>query len=305
MRASYILAGLGIATILYLTIRFLRFTYLYLRPSSLKKYCHGESPWALVTGATDGIGFGLAQELASNGFNVIVHGRNPSKLEQRMSQLNREFPNRAFRTLIADSSDASHQQMESVIAAVKGLRITVLVNNVGGGSSNKPLEDYTYAEVDRLVNVNACFPVQLTRTMIPILSNIDGPAMIMNIGSLADSFVPYAVPYGASKAFNMAMSSSLDVEQRAEGTDIEVIGISVGKVTDVGHSNDPVTFFTPGARTMARAALARLGCRKSVVVGYFGHAVQKFIFDLLPASARDNMVIPVMRGYKERTDKLT
>lgn len=54
----------------------------FLRPSQLHKYRDSElSSWALVTGASDGIGLELARELLAQGFNVLVHGRNETKLE--------------------------------------------------------------------------------------------------------------------------------------------------------------------------------------------------------------------------------
>ena len=90
------LSGLGVAAVSYTSLKFLRFIYLYTRPSSVERYFYGDSPWALVTGASDGIGFGIAQELATNGLNVILHGRNPEKLERTKIQLEGEFRNVNF-----------------------------------------------------------------------------------------------------------------------------------------------------------------------------------------------------------------
>ncbi len=102
----------------------------------------------------------------------------------------------------------------------------------------------------------------------------------------------------------MATSSSLTVEMKAEGRrNIEILAIPVGKVTEVAHSDDPVTWFTPGARTMAKAALQRVGSGKPIVIGHFGHAVQKFFLDLLSASVWFAVVVPVMRRYKENEMK--
>ena len=91
---SQTLAMLGIITILYLAIRFFRFIHLYARPSSLKRYLHGPNAWALVTGASDGIGRAFAQEL---------HGRNHIKLESIKAQLQNQFPIVEFRVLVADA----------------------------------------------------------------------------------------------------------------------------------------------------------------------------------------------------------
>lgn len=303
MNTSQTLWGFGIATAAYTTLRCLRFIYLYTQASSIKRYLYGHDPWALVTGASDGIGLGIAHELATKGFNVILHGRNPEKLDRTKNQLEKEHKNVDFRTAILDASSATSQQIDGLVASLDGLNLTVLVNNVGGGVKVQPLEKCTAEEVDFAINVNARFPAQLTRALLPKLSRPEGPTLIMNIGSLADSGVPYATVYGGSKAFNMAMSSSLAVEVKVEAKDIEVLAIPIGRVTDCAHNEEPSSFFTPTARTMARACVDRVGCGRPVVVGYIGHAMQKFLIDLLPVFVFEMLVVPAMKVRKENAEK--
>ena len=303
MDASKSLFGLGVAAVSYTSLRFLRFVYLYTRPSSVKRYLYGPSPWALVTGASDGIGFGIAQELATNGFNVILQGRNPGKLEKTKIQLEGEFKSVQFRIAVLNASSATSQQIEDLVVSLDSLNLTILVNNVGGGATVQALEKNTAEELDFLINVNARFPAQLTKALLPKLTRPDGPTLIMNIGSLADSGVPYATVYGGSKAFNMAMSTSLAVEIKAEGKNIEVLAIPVGRVTDVAHSKESSSFFTPTARTMAKACVDRIGCGRRVVVGYVGHAMQKFLIDQLPWIVCEMLVVPTMKDRKANDER--
>ena len=300
MTASQLLFALGATTASYTALRFLRFCYLYTRPSSIKRYLYGNTPWALVTGASDGIGRGIAQELATHGFNVVLHGRNPEKLERTKTLLQDQHQNLQFRTVVLNASTATYQQIDDLVASLGHLNLTVLVNNVGGNVKVQPLEDNTAEEIDSSINVNARFPTQLTRALLPKLARPDGPTLIMNIGSLADSGVPYATVYGGSKAFNMAMSSSLAVEGKVEGKGIEVLAIPVGRVTDVGHNKESSSFFTPTARTMARACVDRVGCGRQVVVGYVGHAIQKLLIDMLPQIVFEKLVVPTMKDRKEQ-----
>ena len=193
--------------------------------------------------------------------------------------------------------------MDNFVASIDGLDLTVLVNNVGGGVKIQPLEYNTAEDLDFSINVNARFPSQLTRALLPKLARPDGPTLIMIIGSIADSGVPYATVYGGSKAFNMAMSSSLVVEVKTEGKNIEVLAIPVGRVTDVAHFKEPSSFFTPTARTMARACVDRVGCGRQVVVGYVGHAMQKFVIDLLPSIVFEMLVVPTMKEGKEQEER--
>lgn len=298
MNTSKSLFGLGVAAVSYTSLRFLRFIYLYTRHSSVKRYLYGLSPWALVTGASDGIGLGIAQELATHGFNVILHGRNPEKLERTKIQLEGAFKSVQFRIAVLNASSATSQQIEDLVASLHSLNLTILVNNVGGGATVQALEKNTAEELDFLINVNARFPAQLTKALLPKLTRPDGPTLIMNIGSLADSGVPYATVYGGSKAFNIAMSTSLAVEIKAEGKNIEVLAIPVGRVTDVAHSKEPSSFFTPTARTMGKACVDRVGCGRRVVVGYVGHAMQKFLIDQLPWIVYEMLVVPTMKDRK-------
>ena len=303
MYTSQTLVVLCVATVTRTALRFLRFICLYTRQSSIKLYLYGNEPWALVTGASDGIGLGIAHELAVNGFNIILHGRNPEKLHGAKFQLEGEHKNLQFRAAVLDASSATGQQIEAFVASLQGLNLTVLVNNVGGGAKIQPLEKNTAEDLDFLINVNARFPAQLTKALLPNLARKDGSTLIMNIGSLADSGVPYATVYGGSKAFNMAMSSSLAVEVKAEGKNIEVLAIPVGRVTDVAHSKEPSSFFTPTARTMGKSCVDRVGCGRKVVVGYVGHAMQKFVIDMLPSIVYEMLVVPTMKDRKAAEER--
>ena len=300
---SQTFATVGIISTSLLAIRFFRFVHLYARPSSLKRYLHGDDAWALVTGASDGIGRGFAHELAQNGFNVVLHGRNVTKLENVKAQLQNQFPMLDFRILVADASSTSYQQIDALIASVNDLHLTVLINNAGGGVTVAPLEDTTSEDVDAIMNLNARFPTQLTKALLPQLTQTNSPSLIMNIGSMGDFCVPYATVYGGSKGFNMTWSSSLAMELKSEGKIVEVLAISVGRVTDVSHNKKDASFFTPSASTMAKAALQRVGCGKPVVVGYVGHALQKFLVGLLPFSITSRAVTSVMKGVWKENQK--
>lgn len=101
----------------------------------------------------------------------------------------------------------------------------------------------------------------------------------------------------------MAMSSSLAVEIKADGKDVEILAIPVRRITDVGHSKKPASFFTPTAETMARACVDCVGCERQVVVGYVNHDMQKLVIDLLPSIVFEMLVLPTMKERKEREER--
>lgn len=293
----HVLAGIGTIALVYLVLRFCRFLKLYARPSSLPLYRHGSESWALVTGASDGIGKCIATELARTGFNVVLHGRNSSKLDGVVEGLRHDFPKRKFVAAVLDASSATNQEIKDLVASLADIHLTILVNNVAGGQIVQPLTNTSADQVDLSLNCNARFPAQLTRAILPRFANSKQPSLILNIGSAANSIAPYATMYGGSKACNMAMSSSLSTEMVAEGLDnkIEILCISVARVTEAAQNKAPVSLFTPAASTMAKAALQRVGCGRSVVVGYFWHAVQLAFLDVAPHGVITRTVVPIMR----------
>jgi 17beta-estradiol 17-dehydrogenase / very-long-chain 3-oxoacyl-CoA reductase len=131
------LAAVGGVWASYQLYRLANFTwYHFLRPNAMNKYKEGVigSPWAIVTGASDGIGLGFAQELASQGFNVILHGRNAQKLQSVSDTLHAQFPGRKFKILVLDAiQDAGDvDKIQAALAQFKDLEVKVLINNVGG-----------------------------------------------------------------------------------------------------------------------------------------------------------------------------
>ncbi|KAK3185944.1 hypothetical protein K4F52_005399 [Lecanicillium sp. MT-2017a] len=104
---------------------------IYLLPSRFDRYAHrapdGSPPWAMVTGASDGIGLAFAGELASRGFNVVLHGRNPDKLARVMADLQARNPERTFRIVIADAATVA------CVSCIKG------GGSHGGSGGDAPL----------------------------------------------------------------------------------------------------------------------------------------------------------------------
>lgn len=110
---------------------FLRRTDLY------KKYLSGPRPYALITGATDGIGKALAKELYNKGFNLIIHGRNEKKILSVIDELklnSSSFPDGGTGEIKYFVADAGRGDVdfEGIASSFRGLNITLMVNNIGG-----------------------------------------------------------------------------------------------------------------------------------------------------------------------------
>jgi 17beta-estradiol 17-dehydrogenase / very-long-chain 3-oxoacyl-CoA reductase len=303
----------GLVTVLYIAYHFLCFVVLYTRPSKLRRYLHnsheGKPPWAMITGASDGIGKALAHELALHGFNVVLHGRNATKLAAVEVTLRANHPDRDFRVLVADAShlpctscmessdekaavsdttDTTPISISRIVQALSDLHLTVLINNAGAPGSPKhlPLESYAQGMVLGQTNLNCIFPLLLTAALLPQLQNT-APALLLNVGSQGDLCPPLTNFYGPAKAMLMHLAVVVAREQQLARSGVEVLGVRAGETTGTVDRTWEPSLLEPPADVMARAILARVGCGRRVVVGWWRHAVLENVMLSLPGFCVD------------------
>ncbi|MCJ1403124.1 hypothetical protein MMC11_006347 [Xylographa trunciseda] len=291
----------GIATASYAALRASSALYSFLRPSSLPNYQHGpKDSWALITGASDGIGYGFAEELCSRGFNVVLHGRNEQKLERCAAKLAQDFPLRKTRLFIADAS-AGSIPVDELLKIISDIQLTVLVNNVGGthplSAPFKSLEEHTIEEINKVINLNAGFTTQITKTLLPTLIR-NGPSLILNIGSLSYLEGPWISVYVGTKGYLISYSNALQTELRADGKDVTVHAVLVGAVSSNGLKVE-TSLFVPSSRVEAKATLDNVGRGSVSITPYLPHAIQKFFLTNAPPSLGRMFMIRTIRAIKD------
>ncbi|KAH7304035.1 putative oxidoreductase,short chain dehydrogenase [Stachybotrys elegans] len=309
-------SAFGLLTISFLLTQLVRLALVYLRPSRLSRFAHaspsGAAPWALVTGASDGIGRAFAQELAAAGFNVALHGRNRDKLSKVVELFQAEFPQREFTILVADAglvpcgacleTTGPSPELVAMQQQLSSLHLTVLINNAGGGTGIfQPVSAAAPITTAKNTSLNALFPLELTRMLLPQLAR-NGPSLVVNLSTMGDAGFPLIASYSASKAFTMAITRALRLEMLMNNEPVEVLGIKVGRVTGTGPCRDPSSTFLPSAETMAKAALSKAGYGGGIVVGYWAHAIQQLgasLFAVLPEWVEDNVKIGIMRKMED------
>jgi short-subunit dehydrogenase len=285
------LSYIGLATVGYITYKFTSQATTFLLPSTLKSRYNPnlKANWAIVTGATDGIGFGFCQELCARGFNVILHGRNAAKLEKRQRELAAEFPDAKTGSLVLDVQalkkddvDGIADQVRLIIEKGGGGMLTVLVNNIGGETKAAAmLSELTYEDVDATFCLNAVFMTQLSRVLMPVLGGNGVPGLVLNVSSVAAIGLPYITVYSGAKGYVESFTGALSAEMKAEGKNIEVMALKSAEVQSGGY-DIPTSLFVPTARTLASAGLNRVGCGREIVWAYFWHWVQGISMDVLP-----------------------
>jgi short-subunit dehydrogenase len=302
------LSSIGLLTLIWATLVFLRQATVYLLPCKLQQYNRAKdghrSSWALVTGATDGIGFAFCQELCARGFNVILLGRNEAKLSKRAAELREQFPTSTVGSITLDAVpvDSAVNAVATMASDIMGSgRLSVLVNNVGG--ETRPymtLGEYTFEEVQATVDKNAVFMAQLTRVLLPVLLRAER-SLVLNVSSLSAFGLPYISIYSGTKGFVDSFTRALQAECAAEKNGVDVMGLKVGQVSTPGYPHGP-NLFIPTARVMAKAGLDRVGSGKTIVWGYFWHWLQGLSFILLPRSILMKVTAQKMMALKKEEE---
>jgi uncharacterized protein len=180
--------------------------------------------YALITGASKGIGAAIADELARRKFDVLLVARSETPLRELAAHLVSTYGIRADYLVLDLATDTAAQQLFDWCQA-KNYPVSVLVNNAGYGLSG-PFEKYTVAEHTDMLQVNVLTLMQLCRLFLPILRQ-QTRGYILNIASSAAyQAVPGLTLYAASKSLVLQFSRGLHQELRK--TNVSVTAVSPG-----------------------------------------------------------------------------
>ncbi|HWD86101.1 MAG TPA: SDR family oxidoreductase [Solirubrobacteraceae bacterium] len=163
------------------------------------------SPTAIVTGASQGLGFALAQELAHRNWRLVIDARTQSDLERAANELG------ALTDVDAVAGDVADDWHRGALMAAAGERIDLLVNNAShlGPSPQPALDAYPLDELEHVLRVNLLAPLALIQLAVPRMSG----GCVINVTSDA-AVEPYPGwgGYGASKAALDQLTAILGAE---------------------------------------------------------------------------------------------
>lgn len=175
--------------------------------------------WALVTGATAGIGESFTRLLAAKGFNLVLVARDEARLHERAAGLIENFGAESV-VIVADlATEAGCAKIEDYIRANE---IEVLINNAGFGI-NKAFTRSDLAKEEEVLKVLVRTPMRLMHVALPAMKERNS-GVVINVSSVA-SFIAGGA-YSAAKAYLTVLSESLSTELSA--TNIKVSALCPG-----------------------------------------------------------------------------
>jgi hypothetical protein len=176
---------------------------------------------ALITGATGGIGYEFADICASKGINLVLVGRNESKLEKIASDFVKKYTVSVTK-VTADLSDPDSPQTVYDAVQKEELTIDYLINNAGFGDFGMFTET-DWAKEQAMMQVNMTTLVQLTKLFLPKMIN-NGSGAVMNLASTA-AFQPgpLMAVYYATKSFVLSFSEAIGYELKGTGVTVTAL----------------------------------------------------------------------------------
>jgi len=268
---------------------YLIYKFFFREGKDLKRY--GE--WAVVTGATDGIGKAYAFELASQGLNVLVIARSEEKLGDTVKELTAKFPKLQFDQLKVDFSAFDAAARAAVKARVEKLDVGVLINNVG---MSYPFTKYFHelkdSEIADILEINIHSCTWMTRI---VLGDVDassrsreetsgmllrGRGAIVNTSSGGGRLTsPLLAEYSAAKSFVQLFSKGLTAELAPKGIDVQVqtplfVTTKMAKIRKASLT-------VPSPEDYVKCAARHIGY-DAEVSPFWAHSLQLWILSLLP-----------------------
>src|SRR5258708_194115 len=209
-------------------------------------------PWALVTGASSGIGKELSRQLAANGINVVMAARRIDLLKEVGDGIEREF-SVEFRAVQVDLSEEGF--IDKIKDATRDLDIGLLVSNAGAARAGE-FVNLALKDLHDQISVNVVAHMELVRYFAPrLVKRARGGVML--IGAMwASHGIPYMANPSATKAYVSAFVEALHDELEKHGVAVTVLTPGATDTAAV-----PEIMIDPGAMPMKPMSVAQLASK--------------------------------------------
>ncbi len=245
-----------------------------------------EIKYALVTGATGGLGKAFSKELAKQGYTLLLTGRNKEKLSALQEELRTEFPETQTRIYAVDLSNEGDRCALTDAIRADGVRLSLLAN-VAGVDIQKGVAEYTQEKIVLQCRVNLEAAVSLCQFAITHKAET---LKIVNVASVSGIYpMPYFAIYSATKSALVSFSVALREEMR--GKDVSVTAVLPGAIPTRDDIKEQIKgqglwgkLAALPPETVARDALKAVNRNKPRAIIGFWNNVMHFFTAWMPES---------------------
>ncbi|MGO8756535.1 MAG: SDR family NAD(P)-dependent oxidoreductase [Terracidiphilus sp.] len=239
--------------------------------------------WALVTGASSGIGAALARELAGRGAKLILTARRRERLESLAGEL--EAKGTETRIVVADLSDpvAPRQIYDATEGA--GVAVDLLINNAGLGQYGAFCTSEAEQELSQ-VRVNCEAMVRLSRLFLPRMVERRRGWVLITASTASFQPVPYLSTYAATKAFDRFFALGVAAEVARFGVKVTAVcpGTTESEFFEVAQASAFRSRNLQSAEEVARRAIDALWRGQRTILPKSGSRFTAFLVRFLPVT---------------------
>lgn len=237
----------------------------------MKNFKNKYGNWALITGASSGIGKCFAETLSQINFNLFLVARDENKLNQVSKELSEKYQIKC-EIIVADLTN--ERSIDYIIQKTKDREVNLLINNAGYSLTGDFLADTVKSQTD-LMKINSLIPMQLCQRFGQKML-VKGKGGIINVSSVSGVMpLPKWTIYSASKAFMKSFSESLWYELKPKG--IDVLALCPGATKTNFYKTAKINSSGLSAKKVVNVALKNIGKRPSIIIGTGNKFLMAFI----------------------------
>ena len=241
-----------------------------------------QGKWAVVTGASAGIGEALAVALGEAKVNLVLTARRRDRLEALAERLRSDYTVQA-RVLVADLTQPQAPQQIFDDTEGAGIAIDLLVNNAGFGEYGEFIHSRLSHQLE-MVQVNCAAVLHLARLYLPVMAGRRRGDMMIVASTASYQPVPYMSVYAATKVFDRFLAEALAEEVKGQGVRVSALcpGPTQSEFHLVAGSRPGEDRKSQPASIVAIRGLEALARNKRWVVPYAAGRLQVFAQRFVP-----------------------